>query len=91
MTALIYVDPEAIRPVIDGVWHMTELSAVPAPGDEIAMLCGVTAPAAFVPPSGPTNHAVPTQCSYCDVEYRRARGWAIRPEHPGLSPRSGRQ
>ncbi|MEV4604789.1 hypothetical protein AB0K15_46500 [Amycolatopsis sp. NPDC049253] len=84
MTALIYIDPTAIHPVINGVWHRTTLAAIPAPGEGITMLCGETAAAEFEPLAERTAHGVPTQCPYCDVAYRRALGWTIPPNHPGL-------
>ncbi|MEV8615707.1 hypothetical protein AB0383_48780 [Amycolatopsis sp. NPDC051373] len=87
MTALIYIDPQAIHPVIDGVWHRTSLSAIPAPGEGITMLCGETAAAEFEPLQQRTARGVPTQCPYCDVAYRRALGWTIPPGHPGLNRR----
>ncbi|WP_406634827.1 hypothetical protein [Amycolatopsis sp. WGS_07] len=31
MPAVIYLDPAAILPVIENVWHRTRLSQVPAP------------------------------------------------------------
>lgn len=48
------------------------------------MLCGATAPAEFEPLKERTAHGVPTQCPYCDVAYRRALGWIVPPNHPGL-------
>jgi hypothetical protein len=88
MTALIYIDPTVMRPVIDGVWHLPLPSAVPAPGEEITMLCGETAVAAFASLSERTAHGVPTQCPYCDLEYRSSHGYEISPRHPGLIPRA---
>ncbi|WP_344861642.1 hypothetical protein [Amycolatopsis ultiminotia] len=87
MTALIYVDPVSVRPVVDGVWHLTWLSAVPTPGEEVRMLCGEAAEAAFVPLRERTAQGALTQCPYCDLEYRRSHGYEILPNHPGLRPR----
>ncbi|SEP53783.1 hypothetical protein [Amycolatopsis saalfeldensis] len=88
MTALIYIDLTVMRPVVDDVWHLTQPSAVPAPGEEITMLCGETAVAAFVPLSERTAHRVTTQCPYCDLEYCSSHGYEISPHHPGLVPRA---
>ena len=33
MSALIYVDLEALHPVVDGVWHRADLPRVPLPGE----------------------------------------------------------
>lgn len=37
--AVIYIDPLAIHPVIDGEWHRTRLAEIPQPGQAITMLC----------------------------------------------------
>ncbi|MET9267007.1 hypothetical protein [Amycolatopsis sp. NPDC004079] len=87
-SALIYINPQAIHPVVDGVWHWTRLSAIPAPGEIVTMLCGVTAEAAFVPLQDRCTRGAPTQCPYCDVAYRRSLGWHIPARHPGLRPRA---
>lgn len=84
--ALIYIDSAAILPVIDGVWHRTRLSEIPAPGETIVMLCGLTASAAFEPMHTRRDHGVPTQCPHCDVQQRQHLGYEIRPDHPGLQP-----
>ncbi|MBB4689688.1 hypothetical protein [Amycolatopsis jiangsuensis] len=84
MTAFIYLDAAAMRPVIGGVWHLTRLSAIPAPGGVITMLCNKTAASAFGTLSERSAHGVPTQCLYCDFEYRRIHGYEIPPNHPGL-------
>jgi len=86
MTALIYVDTEAIHPVVDGEWHRADLCRVPMPGEEITMLCGVAAVAEFEDLVRRRDHP-PRQCWHCDLVYRRRRGIAVPPEHPGLIPR----
>lgn len=88
MTAVIYIDPRAIHPVFDGAWHRTGLASIPAPGEDITMLCGETATAEFEPLAERTKRNVPTECAYCDVAYRRALGWSIPPSHPGLQSRT---
>lgn len=74
MTALIYIDPSAIHPVIGGEWHRTRLTGIPEPGQGITMLCGATASAAFLPASQRRDHGTPTACPRCDAIYRRERG-----------------
>lgn len=71
MTAVIYIDPQAIHPVVDGVWHRTRLLRFPEPGQGITMLCGVTASATFEPLSQRRTHGIPTECPDCDQIYRR--------------------
>lgn len=96
MSAVIYIDPQSIHPVINGEWHRTRLAAIPAPGQGITMLCGVVATATFEPLDQRRAHGVPTQCWRCDLAYRRAHGIAVPPGHPGLKqpptphPRKGR-
>ncbi|WP_167441485.1 hypothetical protein [Amycolatopsis vastitatis] len=68
MTAVIYIDPAAIHPVINGVWHRARLRGIPAPGQGITMLCGASAAASFEPS---TQRGVPTMCPRCDSVYRR--------------------
>lgn len=77
MKALIYVDLAAWRPIVDGRWHRTHLSRVPAPGEQIVLLCGRTAPAAFEPIAGRTAAGIPTCCWECDLAYRRHHGIAV--------------
>lgn len=86
MTALIYVDIEALHPVIEGEWHRVDLHRVPMPGEKITMLCGVTAVAEFEDLVRRRDHP-PHQCWGCDLAYRRRKGIAVPPEHPGLAPR----
>jgi hypothetical protein len=74
MTAAIYIDPAAIRPVVDGEWHRTRLTGVPKSGQGITMLCGVTAAAEFLPHEKRRDHGIPTQCSRCDAIYRQENG-----------------
>lgn len=74
VTAVIYIDPQAIHPVIDGEWHRARLSAIPKPGQGITMLCGATAAAAFQPLNERRAHGAPTACARCDSIYRREHG-----------------
>ncbi|PKV95935.1 hypothetical protein ATK30_6868 [Amycolatopsis echigonensis] len=91
MSALIFIDPAAIHPVIDNVWHRTRLSGIPAPGQGITMLCGATAAAEFETLDKRRVNGAPTQCPYCDVAYRRSLGWTIPEGHPGLHPQPQRR
>lgn len=77
MKALIYVDLAALRPIVDGLWHRTHLSRVPAPGEQIVLLCGRAAPAAFEPIDRRTATGIPTCCWECDLVYRRLRGISV--------------
>ncbi|WP_051166335.1 zinc finger protein [Amycolatopsis orientalis] len=87
MQALIFIDLDHVHPVIEGVWHRSALDSVPDPGDDVTMLCGLTAPAGFRPRDTRAPNGALLTCVYCDYQYRRARGIPIRPDHPGL-PRS---
>ncbi|MEQ0564725.1 zinc finger protein [Amycolatopsis sp. NEAU-NG30] len=84
MTAVIYIDFEAIHPVIDGEWHRTRLTGIPKPGQGITMLCGATATAVFQPLNRRRDRGVATACPQCDAIYRRERGI------PQQSTRQGR-
>ncbi|MGW4485133.1 hypothetical protein ACWEOE_15000 [Amycolatopsis sp. NPDC004368] len=90
MTALIYIDPQAIHPVVDGEWHRTRLTGVPEPGQGITMLCGVTGSAAFEPLNQRTAHGIPKTCFYCEAAFMREHGMPVSPDHPGLRPRPRR-
>jgi hypothetical protein len=74
MSAVIYIDFEAIHPVINGEWHRTRLTGIPQPGQGITMFCGATAPATFLPREQRRDHGAPTACPRCDSIYRRERG-----------------
>jgi len=74
VSAMIYIDPAAIHPVIDGEWHRTRLTGIPQPGQGVTMLCGVTASAEFEPVEQRRTHGVPRQCPRCDLIYRREHG-----------------
>ena len=87
MSARIYVDLNAVHPVIDGQWHHATLVRVPEPGETIKMLCGRTAPAEFERQDQRRAHSIPTQCWRCDLIYRRQHGIHVSRDHPALSPR----
>ncbi|MEV6828200.1 hypothetical protein [Amycolatopsis sp. NPDC051102] len=72
--ALIYIDPLMIHPVMDGVWHHARLESIPAAGEAITMLCGVTGVAAFLPLSQRQRQRIPRQCERCDAIVRHQRG-----------------
>lgn len=74
MSAVIYIDPAGIHPVVDGEWHRTRLTGIPQPGQGITMLCGVSAAAEFEPLDQRRTHGTPTQCPRCDAIYRRQLG-----------------
>ncbi|ADJ48831.1 hypothetical protein AMES_7006 [Amycolatopsis mediterranei S699] len=69
---MIYVDPQAVHPVINGEWH--RLAGVLRPGQEFTTLCGISDIATFLPLSERRTREVPRQCDSCDVTYRRDHG-----------------
>ena len=81
MTALIYIDPQAIHPVIDGVWHRGRFTAIPKPGQGIRMLCGATGTAAFEPLERRRDHAPLTTCFDCEAEYMRENDIPVPANH----------
>ncbi|WP_328607425.1 hypothetical protein OG943_47445 [Amycolatopsis sp. NBC_00345] len=87
MTALIYIDPQAIHPVIDGVWHRGRFTAIPKPGQGIRMLCGATGTAAFEPLERRRDDGAPKTCFDCEAIYMREHGIPVPPNHPSLQPR----
>ncbi|WP_370939355.1 hypothetical protein [Amycolatopsis sp. cg13] len=87
MPALIYLDLDHLHPVIDGVWHRACFVTFPVPGEAITTLCGETAAVAFEPLGKRREFGPPTQCPFCDVNYRRLRHLTIPKGHPGLIPR----
>lgn len=74
MSAVIYIDPAAIHPVIGSEWHRTRLLGIPEPGQGITMLCGASAAASFEPLGNRRARGVPTACPRCDAIYRRELG-----------------
>ncbi|MFD9890417.1 zinc finger protein [Amycolatopsis sp. NPDC059027] len=85
MNALIYVNLDAVHPVVDGIWHRARFSHVPRPGEAITMLCGVSVVAEFDQGCQRDTHGVPRQCWDCDLVYRREHGIDPPPRH--LLPR----
>lgn len=83
--AVIYIDPLAIHPVIDGEWHRTRLGGIPEPGQAITMLCGATGTAAFQPLGERRSRKIPRQCLRCDAICRREQG--IPPQQERLGRR----
>lgn len=83
MTAAIYIDLLAIQPVIDGEWHRTRLTEIPAPGQVITMLCGASGAAVFQPADERRRHRIPRQCDRCDAIYRREQGIPPRQDRIG--------
>lgn len=80
--ATIFVDLEAIHPVVDGVWHRGRFTHVPRPGEEIELLCGMTSEAGFK--SLATRGVVQT-CWSCDLVYRRDKRIPVTSDHPALT------
>jgi hypothetical protein len=78
MTAVIYVDPQAVHPVINGEWH--RLEKVLTPGQEFTTLCGISDTAMFMPLSERRTLGIPRQCDNCDVIYRRDHGIPLQKE-----------
>ena len=80
---IIVVTPH-VRPVIDGRWHLTRLSRLPAPGEPVTTLCGEREPADY---SGQPTQITVTTCWDCDLAYREAHGMHILPTHPARRER----
>jgi hypothetical protein len=78
-SAFVYLDLESVHPVIEGVWHRVRLTAFPAPGEVITMLCGAVAVAQFERRDQRCVRGTPTCCWSCDAVHRRARGIAVWP------------
>lgn len=81
MGAVIFVDLQAIHPVIDGEWH--RITGVLKPGQAFTTLCGISDTATFLPLSERRTHEVPRQCDSCDVTYRRDHGIPLRKDRLG--------
>lgn len=78
MTAVIYVDPQAVHPVINGEWH--RLTDVLTPGQAFTTLCGISDTATFKPLSERRTRGSPRQCDRCDVVYRCDQGIPLQKE-----------
>ncbi len=78
MTAVIYVDPQAVHPVINGEWH--RLAGVLTPGQAFTTLCGISDTATFKPLSERRTRGIPRQCDDCDLTYRRDHGIPLQAE-----------
>ncbi|WP_284745941.1 hypothetical protein [Amycolatopsis sp. RTGN1] len=81
MSAAIYVDPQAVHPVIDGEWH--RLTGVLKPGQAFTTLCGLSDTATFLPLSERRTLGIPRQCDRCDVIYRRDHGIPLQQDRIG--------
>lgn len=89
MSARIYIDLNAIHPVIGNIWHRIQLPGYPTPGEQITMLCGASAEAEFDRLENRRAHGTPTTCWACDYLYRRNNNIEIPKDHPGIpSPRA---
>ncbi|WP_328611762.1 hypothetical protein OG943_22465 [Amycolatopsis sp. NBC_00345] len=91
MTALIYIDPQAIHPVINGTWHRARLHAIPEPGQGITMLCGATGAAAFETLERRRDHGAPETCFDCEAVFMREHDMPVPPNHPSFKPRPTRR
>lgn len=90
MGAVIYVDPQAVRPVINGEWHL--LAKGLEPGQAFTTLCGISDTATFEPLSERRKSGIPRQCDDCDAAYRRAGGIPLQQDRlRGPSPNRGRK
>jgi len=74
MTAVIYLDPAAIQPVLDGKWHRLRSDRVPQTGDSITMLCGASGATEFRPSSERRSQRINQQCEACDEILRKKKG-----------------
>lgn len=73
-TAVIYLDPQTIQPVLDGKWHRLHADGTPQTGQMITMLCGATGAAEFRPSSERRSKRINQQCEECDEEFRKQQG-----------------
>ena len=81
MTAVIYLDAQAMHPVIGGEWH--RLTGAPEPGQAITTLCGISETATFLPLGERRSRGIPRQCDHCDAIYRRDHGIPPRQDRIG--------
>jgi hypothetical protein len=81
MTAVIYVDAQAVHLVINGEWH--RLAGALEPEQAITTLCGIADTATFMPLSERRSHTIPRQCDHCDAIYRRDHGIPPRQDRLG--------
>ncbi|WP_328648296.1 hypothetical protein OHS58_12270 [Amycolatopsis sp. NBC_00348] len=79
MSAVIHIDPDAIHPVIDGLWHRTWVRGIPVPGEPLSMMCGAEGVVTFAVLSERRARGAPHQCPRCEVVYRHERGIAPSP------------
>ncbi|GAA4527552.1 hypothetical protein [Amycolatopsis samaneae] len=92
-TALIYINLDAVHPIINSVWHRTNINRLPSSGEPITMLCGATAPAEFEGAAHRDVIRVARQCWDCERVYREKRGLPAppngypEPAHPVPHPR----
>ncbi|MFI5590126.1 hypothetical protein ACIA5G_34125 [Amycolatopsis sp. NPDC051758] len=73
-TAVIYVDQQTTRPVIDGEWHRMKIAEFSEPGQPITMLCGASGAVQFRPSHARRSRQIPRQCESCDRIYRLDQG-----------------
>ena len=75
------VEMPHVRPVIDGRWHITNLTRWPAPGATVTTICGVSETAEYS--DTPPQEVVRT-CWHCDFVYRKEAGipWYGSSPHP---------
>ena len=81
MSAVIYMDPQAVHPVIDGEWH--RLTGVLKPGQAFTTLCGLSDTATFLPLDERRTRGSPRQCDRCDVIYRCDHGIPLQQDRIG--------
>jgi hypothetical protein len=83
MSAVIYLDPLALQPVIDGEWHRTRLTDVPEPGQAVKTLCGASRPVTYKPLGQRRSRCIPRQCVSCDAIFRREQGIPLQEDRIG--------
>jgi hypothetical protein len=83
MSAVIYLDPLALQPVIDGEWHRTRLTDVPEPGQAVKTLCGASGPVTYKPLGQRRSRCIPRQCASCDAIFRREQGIPLQEDRIG--------
>ncbi|GAA4549998.1 hypothetical protein GCM10023192_73410 [Amycolatopsis samaneae] len=85
--AVLYIDTSALYPVVGDTWHRARLTRVPEPDEQLTMLCGLSASAAFAHVSKRDAFRVPRQCWDCERIFRREHGFPPPPSPPTATHR----
>jgi hypothetical protein len=88
VSALVYVDLDAVRLIVDGVSHRVRLTRLPVAGEQLTTVCRLRVSAAF---DDEPVRMVPVPCVVCAeldrsdraAESARLRAHAVRVAEPG--------